>query len=84
MRVGTGLDDAFVTEIESLGGIVAKTRGDMHTGTTCPVCENRGALFHVMLNLPPDRIPLGERSGAFTCSKDCTRTFVIEGMLKFG
>ena len=84
MCVGTGLDDAFVTEIESLGGIVAKTRADMHTNTTCPVCNNRGALFHVMLDLPLRRIPLGERSSAWTCSKDCTRTFVIEGMLKFG
>ena len=77
-------DEAFVTEIKNLGGIVATRLGDMHTNKTCPVCNKRGALFHVMLALPPNRIPFGERSSAFTCSKDCTRTFIIEGMLKFG
>jgi hypothetical protein len=82
----TAFDEAFFDEIKNLGGIVAQTHYAMHSRTMCPVCEsnNRGALFHVMLNISHDRIPLGERSGAFTCSKDCTRTFVIEGMLKFG
>ena len=80
----TAFDEVFFDEIKNLGGIVAQTHYAMHSRTMCPVCENRGALFHVMLALPPYRIPFGERSGAFTCSKDCTRTFVIEGMLKFG
>lgn len=80
----TALDEAFFAEIKDLGGIVATLLG-RYDDTPCAVCDGgRGALFHVTLDLPPDRIPLGERSGAFTCSKDCTRTFVIEGRLKFG
>lgn len=80
----TALDESFVTEIKDLGGIVATLLG-RYDDTPCSVCDGgRGALFHVMFNISHDRIPLDERSGAFTCSKDCTRTFVIEGRLKFG
>lgn len=80
----TALDEAFAYEIQSLGGTVTNTHYDAHTRTRCRVCGtvNRGVMLHVIL--ASGLVRQGERSSAFTCSKDCTRVFVIEGNLRLG